>query len=242
MTKITIPARFRGPPNSVNGGYLAGLLARLAGGQRSGIWAVMMRAPAPLDTPMTLDGNRLMQGETLVAQATPADPAALPDPPAPPTLDAARAAGERAVCYHPICFCCGDRLAADEGLRVQVGPLAGAPDGHVAGVWHVDAAFAGADGRVADEHVWAAIDCPGYYAWVAVEGRHGALTGTMQAAVVERPRGGDACIVLAWPIARVSERRRTAGVALFAADGRLLARGVQVWITPNRAAPPVRLG
>ena len=62
-------------------------------------------------------------------------------------------------------------------------------------------------GLAPEEIVWAAIDCPGFYAWCAADGRHGAMTGTMQAEVLERPRAGDRCIVLAWPIERPSERR-----------------------------------
>ena len=238
METIIVEARFRGPPHSGNGGYVAGLLARHAGGPR----AVMMRAPVPLDTPLTLDiasePARLLRDGIAIAEAVSADSAALPDVPPAPTLDAAADAATRAVCYHPICFCCGDKLAADVGLRVQTGQLADAPAGHVAGVWTVDPAFVDADGHAGEEHVWAAIDCPGFYAWVAFEGRHGALTGTMQAEVTERPRAGEACVVMAWPIAQLSERRRTSGVALFGADGRLMARALQVWIKPNRAPGP----
>lgn len=227
---ITIEARFRGPPHSGNGGYVAGLLAHHAGGHR----AVMMRAPAPLDAPLQLHGETepvcLRHGDTLVAEAALADPATLPIVPPAPTLLAARAAGERAVSYHPICFCCGDRVAPGEGLNVQTGQLADAPKGHVAGIWTVEPSLCDPDGRASEEHVWAAIDCPGFYAWVAFEGRHGALTGTMQAAVLEWPGAGEACIVLAWPLQQLSERRRTAGVALFGADRRLMARGVQTWI------------
>lgn len=236
MDTISIERRFRGPPRSGNGGYVAGLLARLAGGHR----AVMMRSPVPLDTPMLFDTGsepaRLMLGDVLVAEATSADPSALPAVPAPPSVDEARAAAGDYASFHPICVCCGDALPADEGLRIRTGQLAGRPAGTIAGIWQVDAAFADTDGRVPEEIVWAAIDCPGYYAWVALEGRHGALTGTMQAEVLDRPRTGDTCIVVAWPGERLSDRRRTSGVALFAADGRLLARAMQVWIKPNR--PP----
>lgn len=234
---IEIEQRFRGPPHSGNGGYVAGLLARLAGGHR----AVLMRAPVPLDTPMRLDTDaepaRLMLADTLVAEARSADRAALPETPAPPTLDQARAAGADFTSFHPICVCCGDALTRDQGLGIRTGQLEGAPPGTLAGVWRVDPAFVGPDGLAPEEIVWAAIDCPGYYAWVALEGRHGALTGTMQAEVIDRPRVGDECIVMAWPWEHLSERRRTSGVALFAADGRLLARGYQVWVTTSRPPP-----
>lgn len=237
MEDITIAARFRGPPHSGNGGYVGGLLSKLAGDGR----AVMMRAPAPLDLPMTCDMSaepyRLMAGDTLVAEAVAADPAALPMVPSPPTLAEARDAATRAICYHPICFCCSPQLAVGEGLRVSTGQIAGAPAGHVAGIWSVDASFVDEDGVVPEEIIWAAIDCPGSYAWTAHDGNGGGLTGTMQAEVVARPRPGDECIVMAWPIARISERRRAAGVALFSADGQLMARGYQVWISLNRPPP-----
>lgn len=237
MQTVTVESRFRGPPHSGNGGYVAGLLARLSGGHR----AVMMRAPTPLDRPMTFDAAAqpptLADGDTLVAQAVPADPAVLPEPPAPPSVAAARRAGETYQSFHPICLCCGDQLSADQGLLIRTGQLDGAAPGTVAGVWDVDPAFAGEDGRVAEEMVWAAIDCPGFYAWVAVDGRHGALTGTMQAEVLERPRAGETCVVMAWPLERASERRVTSGVALFGEDGRLMARGLQTWIRMIRKPP-----
>lgn len=234
MQQVVIESRFKGPPTCGNGGYVAGLMARLTGGHRT----VAMRLPTPLDTPLAFDlvddAGRLTDGDKLVAEARTADPAALPQPPAAPTLAEAEAAQQSALCYHPTCLCCGDKLDAASGLRVMVGQLEGRPEGQLAGVWTVDKAFVDEDGLAPEEIVWAAIDCPGYYAWVATEGRHGAMTGTMQAEVLERPRAGDKCIVLAWPIERPSERRQVSGVALFSADGRLMARALQVWI---RMAP-----
>jgi hypothetical protein len=51
----------------------------------------------------------------------------------------------------------------------------------------------------------------------------------MTGEVIRRPKAGEACIVTAWPLAREG-RKETAGVALFDAQGELLARGHQVWI------------
>ena len=59
----------------------------------------------------------------------------------------------------------------------------------------------------------------------------------MTGEVLRRPQAGEACIVMAWPIAREG-RKETSGVALFGADGELLARAHQVWIVmPPRVAP-----
>jgi hypothetical protein len=190
------------------------------------------------------DGVALMTDAEggLVGKGEAADAALLPDPPAPPSLEAARAAGLRNVGLeqriHPICFTCGPERAEGDGLRVFAGQVEGAPAGHVACVWTPDSAFAEADGLITSEEIWAALDCPGFFAWVVKEGRHGALLGTMTGEVIRRPRAGEDTIVTAWPLAREG-RKETAGVALFSAQGELLARGHQVWImsVPPPSAP-----
>ena len=50
MQTMTIPRRFRGPPNSGNGGYVCGMLAR----QIAGAAEVTLRAPPPLETELDL--------------------------------------------------------------------------------------------------------------------------------------------------------------------------------------------
>ena len=79
---IEIPARFRGPPSSGNGGYVAGALAQrfragLADAAGDAAVEVTLRAPIPLDTPMTLGWEsevlRMTLGEQLIAEACPAE-------------------------------------------------------------------------------------------------------------------------------------------------------------------------
>jgi hypothetical protein len=241
LSKIMIGRQFCGPPNSGNGGYVCGVLAKAIDGPATSV----LRARVPLDQPLgleTADGRAAMTDADgqLVGQGAASDGAALPDPPAPPSLDGARAAGARyaglANPFHPICFTCGTEREDGDGLRVFAGQAAGAPKGHVAGVWTPHPAFADADGLIRTEVVWAALDCPGFFAWVELEGRHGALLGTMTGEVLRRPAPGEPCIVLAWPIAREG-RKETAGVALFDADGELLARAHQVWIVMGPRPP-----
>ena len=50
METMTIPRRFRGPPNSGNGGYVCGMLGR----QIAGAAEVTLRAPPPLETKLDL--------------------------------------------------------------------------------------------------------------------------------------------------------------------------------------------
>jgi hypothetical protein len=239
LAKIVIAQQFCGPPNSGNGGYVCGVLARDIEGPATSV----LRARVPLDVDLHLnltDGVMLMTDAEggLVGKGEGADRGLLPTPPAPPSLEAARAAGERCLGLeqriHPICFTCGPGRQEGDGLRVFAGQVEGAFDGHVACVWTPDPAFADAEGLVPTEVIWAALDCPGFFAWVVKEGRHGALLGTMTGEVLHRPRAGKPCIVTAWPLIREG-RKETAGVALFSAEGELLARGHQVWIV---SAPP----
>lgn len=242
MSHIVIGRQFRGPPNSGNGGYVCGVLAKDIGGPATSV----LRAPVPLDQPLSYarrdDGAVIMSNAEgqLIGTGGPASEAKLPDPPVRPSLAAAQAAGERYAGlvqgFHPICFTCGTDRPDGDGLRVFTGQLAGAPEGVVAGVWTPHAAFADADGLTAAEVIWAALDCPGFFAWVEREGRHGALLGTMTAEVLRRPAPGEALIVLAWPIAR-DGRKETAGVALLGPDGEILARAHQVWIVMGPRPP-----
>ena len=232
-TTISVAAQFRGPPNSVNGGYACGMMGRLIGGP----FTAVLRAPPPLDTPMSLiqsaDGVRLeSEAGDLIGNARPAEAATIPEPPPPPSLAAAIAASPGFPGFHrpfhPVCFCCGDRVDEGVGLRVFTGQLAGAAAGVVAGPWTPNPVFADGEGLVPAEVIWAALDCPGSVSWV-VSGGGGGLLGTMTGELIRRPGAGETCIVLAWPIER-SGRKMTSGAALFTAAGELLAKSHQVWI------------
>jgi hypothetical protein len=176
----------------------------------------------------------------LVGKGGAADRSLLPTPPEAPSMRAARAAGRRYLGHdhriHPTCFTCGPERHEGDGLRVFPGQIEGAPAGHVACIWTPDLAFSDAMGLVPTEVIWAALDCPGFFAWVVKEGRHGALLGTMTGEVLRRPRAGYECIIMAWPLER-DGRKETAGVALFAMNGEVLARAHQVWIM---SAPPAQ--
>lgn len=226
-------AQFRGPPNSANGGYACGMLGR----EIAGACTAFLRAPVPLDTPLSLvrdgAGVKLLDGAgALVGEAAPAQAGSLGEAPAAPSLAAALEAGRGFPglkrSFHPICFTCGDQLADGEGLRVFTGQVAGAPAGFVAGVWTPDASFADTAGLVATEVVWAALDCPGSVAWVVQEGG-GGLLGSMTCEVRRRPGAGEPCIVAAWPIEQ-SGRKRLSGTALYSAEGELMAVSRQIWI------------
>ncbi len=231
-TTISVPAQFRGPPNSVNGGYACGLMARLIEGPSR----AFLRAPVPLDTEMSLSrdasGVRIEGADgRLIGEAAPAEADGLPAPPPAPSFHASGIAAKGFPGFfrpfHPVCFCCGDQLAEGFGLRAFVGQVAGAPEGVVAGPWTPNPVFADADGLIAPEVVWAALDCPGSVAWV-VSGAGGGLLGAMTCQVLRRPAAGEPCVILAWPLER-SGRKLVSGTALYSGN-ELLARSHQIWI------------
>lgn len=244
MSTLVIRRQFRGPPNSGNGGYVCGVLAA----QVDGVATAMIRAPVPLDVALELaheESGAVLTGEggLLIGQVAPATQA-LPEPPPSPGLEVARAAMAGYLGHiqrvHPTCLTCGPEREEGDGLRVFAGPAPGAEPGVVAAVWTPHSAFADAEGRVPDEIVWAALDCPGFFAWIAKEGRHGALLGSMSGDVTAPVTAGREYVVLAWPIAREG-RKETAGVALYDAEGQVVARGHQVWIimAPRTPMPAV---
>ena len=109
MSEVVVARQFCGPPNSGNGGYVAGLMAQSIPGPAT----VVLRAIIPLDTALTLTPGETASTLTggagaLIGEAAAASTDLLPTPPAPPTLEQAEAAGKRyfalSAPFHPICF------------------------------------------------------------------------------------------------------------------------------------------
>ncbi len=222
-TFVTIERRYRGPRTSANGGYTAGLLAAAVG---AAALEVTLRRPPPLETPLEIrhDGERtlLLDGETLVAEARPADPG-LEAPPA-PSWQEALAAGSELVGWGVVdfaeCFVCGVRPEGD-GLGIHAGAVAGRP-GLVAAAWVAR--------EVSREVVWAAIDCPGAYA-LHDGGRGEPLLARITARIDRLPREGEQCVVVGWALGE-DGRKLHAATALYGDDGAPVAVARQLWITP----------
>ena len=136
----------------------------------------------------------------------------------------------------PGCFVCGPARAAGDGLRVFPGRVPGRA--LWAAPWTPDETVVGADGRVRPEVLWAALDCPSGIAAAEaapVPAGTAAVLGRMTATVRGRPRPGDRCRVVAWPLAG-DGRKLHAGSALLGPDGEVLAAARTVWITVARPA------
>jgi antitoxin (DNA-binding transcriptional repressor) of toxin-antitoxin stability system len=234
MSTIRIERRFRGPPETGNGGYVAGLVAAALGGSSC---TVTLKSPPPIDQELTLETDdrsaSLFRGDEIVVTASrePVDIAV----PVPPTLAEARDAEPRFTghSHHifPGCFVCGPDREANDGMRVFPGALHD-KDRRVAATWTPDESVAGEDGLVRPEFLWAALDCPGYF---ATEDKAGlALLGRMSAVIHRRVRAGEPLIVTGWPIDSEGRKHRV-GSALHDAHGELVAAAQATWITLNEA-------
>lgn len=222
IDSVTIARRYRGPIDSGNGGYSAGLLAGFVDGPAE----VTLRLPPPLERPLAVvreDEGRvlLLDGEAVVAEARRAVPGI--EPPAPVSVEEAKDAASRHVRWGSEnfgeCFSCGQR--PEDGLCIHVGPVAGRDV--QAAAWTAR--------EVSPEVVWAAIDCAGAYA-VGGPGRGEVLLGRMAAEIRRLPAEGERCVVIAWPLGE-DGRKLHAGTALLSEEGEVLALSRQTWIQPR---------
>ena len=125
MQIITIGARFCGPPDSGNGGYVAGMLA----GQSHAPVRVRLRKPPPLNASLvvhTLDngGLELKRDDEVIAEAQRYQ-VELQAPAAPAYVDALDASRSYTGFKHhpyPGCFVCGPQRARGDGLRLFPAP------------------------------------------------------------------------------------------------------------------------
>lgn len=244
---LIVPARFRGPPDSGNGGFVAGMLSEqftqgLADGDDFAV-EVTLRAPTPLDREIQLVGaeegsRQLILGETLIAEAR--QTTLQLEVPQPPSFSSALAARPISASFekclnpfvpdgtgfHPICFCCGADVAADEGLHVYAAPVAGF-DG-VAAAWRPSLSFADTDGYLPERILWAGLDCPGQFAYLNAgirTGMLGRITGRMLLPV----KAEQDLVVIGWCL-EVERSKHFAGTALFDEAGNLCGYTRQVWI------------
>lgn len=230
---LRVGSRFHGPPGSGNGGYVAGMLAREMG---SFGCAVSLKAPPPLDQDMRIErdeaGPSLWAADRLIAQATHAkiDIAV----PAPPDLATARAAEARFTGFRdhlfPSCFVCGPERKAGDGLRIFPGQVDGSGGRLVAASWSPAAGLGDEQGEVLPEFIWAALDCPGYFAVQAVAGP--AVLGRLAAALHRPPVVDQPLVVTGWGIESAGRKHRV-GTAMHDGRGRLMAVAEGMWISIN---------
>lgn len=225
---ITIDSRFNGPPTTGNGGYVCGRVAQFIGAQAE----VVLLKPPPLDQALDLiqaaDGSvQLKDGEVIIASGKPV--VIQIEIPNPPTYREAVEAEGRYIGFEnhafPTCFVCGPRRKHGDGMRIFPGLV---HEREVyASHWTPSFSLAANDGLVSHEFIWAALDCPGYFATAASAGMV-AVLGGLAVNLIQRPHPGENLLVMGWKIG-VDGRKRFAGTALFSEKGSLYAAGNATW-------------
>lgn len=229
MDEIVFDGRFRGPPESANGGYAAGLVARLLGGPAS----VRLRLPPPLDKPLTIErageGLLVLDDGATVIEAAPTEELEI-DVPDPVGVEEATRAAERYAGFEthpfPTCFVCGPQRGEGDGLRVFPGPVEGRD--LLASPWTPGRDLADETGSVRDEFVWGALDCPGGWT-VGQSDDTPSVLGTMTARILGRVVPRETYVSTGWSIG-AEGRKHLVGSALFTSRGALAAQARAVWI------------
>lgn len=232
---LLIPARFNGPPNSANGGYTCGAVARLLGGTCE----VRLHRPPPLERPLEVRRDAtsvaVFDGEALVASGRRAQ-LRMDIPELPSDSEAEEAArSDAATAFHrehpfPTCFTCGPARAEGDGLRLFPGPVAGRDVWALP--WTVPQELANAEGVLPVEVVWAVLDCPSS---MPVMGRAPIVLGTLTASRLAEMRGGERYRIISWP-GEIDGRKRKSGVAVFDANEELVAAAAAIWIELTAAS------
>ncbi len=228
QTSVSIPAHCNGPADSGNGGYSCGVLAGFIDGPAR----VRLHAPPPLATGMQVresDDNafEMYDGETLIGTAWPTR-LELDIPPA-PTLAEAREASTRYVGFehhdYPACYVCGPERR-DDGLCLFPGPVR---DWQLlACSWQPRPDMLDRNGRVRQEIIWSALDCPGFFAAHGPE-KPLTLLGELEGRLIREIRGDRPLVVYAWPLG-TEGRKSWGGTAIADPDGEVLAVSRSLWI------------
>jgi hypothetical protein len=101
-------------------------------------------------------------------------------------------------------------------------------EGFVASPWRPTPDLADADGLVRAEFMWAALDCPTYWA-LPRAGEIRCVLARLTTQIDARPRADDTLIVGAWPL-RSEGRKHRGAAAVYDQSGVVLARADALWI------------
>jgi hypothetical protein len=227
--EVHIAHRFRGPPTSGNGGYVAGVVAELIEGPAQ----VDLLAPIPLEVPLHRRRDdaevMLFDAHSNYARARPLDGPLEFEFPSPPSEEELEAASMSfpGPSGHPIpgCFVCGTERSPGDGLCIYAGE---SPHRDVAvAEWIPDVELADEHGHVAERFLWAALDCPSYFG--LCEPRPLALLARLSANI-ERPiLPGERLHITAWELSREGRKHHSATV-IHDEAGDVVAAAKALWV------------
>lgn len=259
---LVIPTRYCGPPESGNGGYVAGSLAHhlVRSAPVGRAVTVSLRQPPPLEASMQVaeDGElaRLSFGGAVIAEAAVVTEEIDPVEPVSYAEAQSASAAYPGFTFHPFPTCFGCGVDRPDGLRIFPGPVEAAPvepadtdeveaGTRVAAPWTPDDSIAADYHEYADPApraclaaTWSALDCAG--GWAGDFGQRLVVLAQMTAVVDELPVIGEPHVVMGQVLGREG-RRTMAATTLHDSDARIVGRARQVWVAvdPGRFGLPV---
>ena len=205
LHELVIDRRYEGIPGVSLGGYVAGLAAKELGPSV----AVTLTKGVPPGSSITLERT---ESQAVLRVDGEVAATAVPSPfetTAPQLVSPEEAEGASRRYpgfkhhFFPNCFTCGPRRSSSDGLRIFPGPVEGRRV--VATLWQPPPLVCQADGTVASEFLWAALDCPAIWGHVvhgAAEPDDRAVSGRLALHQLAAVRGDATSIVVGWPIER----------------------------------------
>lgn len=245
---VEINEKYCGPPKSGNGGYVAGITANRIANKAV---VIKIKAPAPLNEALyySSDSNKngiklLSKAANLLIAEAQEDSGFYMDVPELNflSLEAIGNPEREYLGFHehpfPTCFVCGPERSHEDGMRIFPAKIQD-PFGftHLHGAfWNPWKDLAGTDGRIREEIVWAALDCPGGFAVSHVDTTLIVLA-KLRGRLLESIFPDIPYAILSWEIGR-NRRQRTAGTAIYRIEDRkCVAYSEALWMVPGNWNP-----
>lgn len=235
--EVEIHRRFRGPPTSGNGGYVAGVVAEWIDGPAR----VDLLAPIPLEIPLhrRRDDAEVMLFDVArnYARAQPLDEPLGFEPPEPPSEEELEAAAMSfpGPSGHPIpgCFVCGTERGPGDGLCVYPGE---SPHRDVAvAAWIPEDELADQHGHVGQRYIWAVLDCPSYFG--LCDPRPLALLARLSGSIERPVMPGERLTITGWELSREGRKHHSATV-IHDEAGQVVAMARALWVEVDRIPAP----
>lgn len=229
---IRVPARFNGPDDHANGGYLCGLLAAQLPWRAEFTLRKMIPVEADLELEISDQSASLLQGENVLVTARPGvlSEIILPDNPG---FKVARELGthawqSRSLGNYPNCYVCGRHRGKGDGMQLHAAPLP--QSNNYCTAWIPETYMTTGKSELVDpKFIFAALDCPG--ADAAVAGRAlRVLLGRFTVGVFREIKAGEQCVILAWCEKREG-RKHFSQTLIYGENGAVAARGEAIWFT-----------
>ncbi|MBL4584710.1 MAG: hypothetical protein JKX83_08845 [Pseudomonadales bacterium] len=249
IEQLTIASQYCGPPDSANGGYVAGVLAKplRAASNASGRGIqVRLMAPPPLEQALELFETHSEQGELgMLLRCGDTDLAVgslvdgLTAPPTAPTIkQAEQAMGNFDGSDHPFpgCFVCGPARNQSDALCIYPGSVGPSDKPMVASTWQVAADYCDDNEILKTQVLCAALDCPSSFGILEIPGNkemEPMVLASFTFMLNGDLKAGEQAIAIGWAESRKG-RKAFGGSAIYNSAGQCVAQAQALWISLNR--------